>query len=369
MKIKFKNLLIYIFVIFLFNFFFLFFLKFNIDICLENFYRISLSFISFSAISVFMYFILSEYFIFKKLERVFNKILQLSDNKQKNNDESVLIIKSLNRLENKIKSLAKELNSAYNQTIAFSQQLAVYSKELEYANRRLVDLENIKKNFIASISHELKTPLGVIIGYNELLLSEKIGKISGGQKKSLSVTKRNLMKLSSLIENMIDYSRIVYGEINIKKERVDLYDIIEFAYNIVHPNIEEKNINFKNNFEKNQFFVYVDKERIIHLFVNIYLNSIKFTENGGFTETGIQKEKNGSYYIYIKDNGIGIEKNKLDKIFEHFYQVDQSYTKQYSGIGLGLTIVKAVVDLHDGDLFVESQPGVGTTIIFSCQKA
>ncbi|MFA5480273.1 MAG: ATP-binding protein [Candidatus Muiribacteriota bacterium] len=315
-----------------------------------------------------MFLILSYFLIFKKVSKSIEKISKNAGLNTKRKDENKMLVEFIEKNDIKLTSLYEELNSSHNQTIAISQQMSIYGKELEYANKKLRELENVKNNFIASISHELKTPLLVILGYNELILNKKMGDINQEQHKSLEIIKKNLKKLSSLIENMLDYSKLLYEKVELNPSKVDIAYIIERAHEIVRPNIDEKGLMFRNNIEKNRFFVYVDIERMIHLFVNLLLNSIKFTERGGFVETGVQKEKSDCLYVYVKDNGIGIEKDKLDTIFEHFFQVDQSFTRQFSGVGLGLAIVKAIIDNHGGEIFVESQPGVGTTVILSLKK-
>jgi signal transduction histidine kinase len=167
---------------------------------------------------------------------------------------------------------------------------------------------------------------------------------------------------------MLEYANMKEKKYNYNPEFIDFYEIVEECLFTLGPNIEEKRLEAVNLCVKGKNIVYIDREKVLQMMVNFIINSVKFTEENGIIEIGRRKEDNERIYFYVKDNGIGIDKNKLDKIFEHFYQVDQGYTKQFSGIGIGLSLAKMIADIHKGTVVVESTPGLGTTIIFSFLK-
>ncbi|MCK9225087.1 MAG: HAMP domain-containing histidine kinase [Candidatus Muirbacterium halophilum] len=274
----------------------------------------------------------------------------------------------IKRVEEKIKSYENEICSYTNQILAFSQQINLFGKELEFANKKLMELEEMKINFLSSISHELRTPLVIIIGYNDLFLNDKMGNISLVQKNALNIVKKNLERLFFLIENMLNYSKMKENKFDFNPEFIDFYEIVEECIFALGPNIEEKKLNVRNLCIKGQNIVFIDREKALQMLLNFIINSIKFTDENGIIDIGKRKEDKNKIYFYVKDNGIGIKKSKLDKIFEHFYQVDQGYTKQFAGIGIGLSLAKMIADIHKGNVIVESTPGIGTTVILSFMK-
>jgi PAS domain S-box-containing protein len=234
--------------------------------------------------------------------------------------------------------------------------------ELQKAHER----ERLKTEFMSVISHELRTPLTPIQGYTDLLLSGHPGAINDDQRKALTVIKKQSKMLLALIDSVLDITRVEYGrKIDIKKEPVVLNEIIEDVMDGMKFQFQEKEIQPAVDLSPEIQAILADESKISRVISNILGNALKFTPKKG--HIGIKTTKIGpDVRIEIKDSGIGLEAVNLEKIFEKFYQVDSSYTRSVGGIGMGLAIVREIVEAHGGKVWAESGGlGTGTKIIFT----
>jgi signal transduction histidine kinase/DNA-binding response OmpR family regulator/HAMP domain-containing protein len=293
-----------------------------------------------------------------------------STNKQLEDSQAKLQY-SNQQLESSNKELAKTnkklevINDQLENTI---EQLAKANKQLEQANEELKQLDRMKSEFLQTLSHELRTPLSAIKGYNEYLLEQMVGPINIGQKRALQTMQRNIDRLTTYINALLDFSRIEAGTIPVSIQPFKLVKALDQTLLVQKATIEKKDISLNIEGIDSLPLVLGDRDRITQVFDNLLSNAIKFTNEGGEINI-IGKLLDKKVEISISDNGVGITRNKIDKIFDRFYQCDSSTTRQYGGIGLGLSFVKNIIDAHKTTIKVESQENIGSTFTFTLNLA
>ncbi|MDE1727395.1 MAG: PAS domain-containing sensor histidine kinase [Thaumarchaeota archaeon] len=218
----------------------------------------------------------------------------------------------------------------------------------------LQDVEKSKEEFLAMITHELKTPLVPIQGYVDILLIEKFGPLTNDQKHRLEIIKSNTKYLMKLMSDLLDVQKLELGQMNLNKENHDLADIIREVTENVKPDIEKHNIKMSLHLQSGIYCV-CDRLRIAQVMNNLINNAVDFCpkENSEIFIKLHADDKNSK--IIIKDNGIGIPKSKIKKIFVKFYQVDTSVTREHGGSGIGLAVCKGIVEAHNGKIWAESE--------------
>jgi PAS domain S-box-containing protein len=217
----------------------------------------------------------------------------------------------------------------------------------------LQKLSKQKDEFLAMITHELKTPLVPIIGYTDLLLSQKFGELTEKQQSSLSSISINSKSLLRLISDLLDLQKLDLGTFKFEKNNFILSDLIQECLHQISPEFNDKNIEIIQNIETN-LHCYCDSGRIKQTIFNLLTNAIDFCpKSAGQIIISLKHEENAARII-IKDNGIGIVESELSKIFTKFYQVNSSLTRVHGGTGLGLSICKAIITNHGGQIFAES---------------
>lgn len=235
---------------------------------------------------------------------------------------------------------------------------------IEEQYTKLQQVEREKGEFLAMITHELKTPLVPIKGYAELLLSEKLGKLEEGQKKRIEIINKSSDTLLKLINDLLDNQKIELGKLKLVIDKLNLGDIITETLEKFKQVLSAKSINISTNI-KNNIFVNGDRIRIEQVLQNIILNAVDFLpEKDAKLDVVLSSDENYAT-VSIRDNGIGIPPDKITKLFDRFYQIDASYTREHGGSGLGLSICKAIIDKHDGTIGAHSEgKGKGTTFFF-----
>ncbi|MBP2029683.1 PAS domain S-box-containing protein [Methanohalophilus levihalophilus] len=224
----------------------------------------------------------------------------------------------------------------------------------------LKSLDKLKNEFLANLTHELKTPLISIKGFSKLLDDGRFGELNEEQKKANSAVVRNSERLKRLIDSLLYISLEKEGNYKYSFENLDVNDVVNDAMEIVKIHTEGKDIKIIPSIPETLSPIYGDKERLTTMIVNILDNSIKFIHNEGQVKVTVKEEEN-DIHIKIKDNGIGIPKSKIPRVFDIFYQIDGSTTRSYNGIGLGLHICKKIAEVHNGSVWVKSLEGFGTT--------
>ncbi len=240
------------------------------------------------------------------------------------------------------------------------------NKKTNWELQKAQEREMLKTEFMSVISHELRTPLTPIQGYTDVLLSGNMGALNQEQKEALLTIKKQSKMLLALIDSVLDITRVEYGKpIEIKKQPVMLNEIIEDVLDGLKFQFQEKEIKPQADLSPEIQTILADESKISRVISNVLGNAIKFTPKKG--RIGISTAKVGpDVRVEIWDSGLGVEAEHLEKIFEKFYQVDSSYTRSVGGIGMGLAIVKEIVEAHGGRVWAESKGlGTGTRIIFT----
>lgn len=265
------------------------------------------------------------------------------------------------------------------QTIAKQVSLplesAILYEEIKNANIRLEQLERLKSDFISIVSHELRTPLTAIKNSLDIVLNGKTGELSPAGHKFMDMAKRNVERLSGIINDLLDLSKVEAGKMEFRFKKENINPTIEFVKSTFENLAKEKNIKIKSNLINDNPKLYVDSSRIEQILGNLISNAIKFTPENGQIEIQTQiidgeninenilydqdfkfLNKTGKYYkISVKDNGIGIEKEDINKVFDKFRQIENSLNRKTGGTGLGLPIAKQLVNAHNGFIWVESK--------------
>ena len=220
-------------------------------------------------------------------------------------------------------------------------------------------VEKIKKDFVVNVSHELRTPLTAIKGFVETIEDD----IDDKNRGYLNIIRRNTDRLINIVEDLLLLSELEEKGAALSLEACDLKIMIEQMQRIFEPRLREKGLSLTISADQALPVIMADAFKLEQVFVNLIDNAIKYTEKGGITISLLQR--NGHVLIEIQDTGIGIPREHLPRIFERFYVVDASRSKQLGGTGLGLSIVKHIVLLHSGAIEVTSTPGQGTKIIIT----
>ncbi len=266
-------------------------------------------------------------------------------------------------------NLNKELE---NKVIERTIELKNKSQLLEEAYNNLKEVDKLKTQFLSTMSHELRTPLNSIIGYTQLILDGVDGDITEAQKDDLERIERNARHLLQLINDILDLSKIEAGKMQLNIEKVELKDCLTQAVAIVSPLIGNKKVTIVDNASEKNLFLSADKQRLEQIIINLLSNAVKFTDEGTITiDCDVKTDSYNQSWatISIKDTGIGISDENLEKIFEAFRQVDNSSTRKHGGTGLGLSITKKLVEMHGGAIWAESSPGKGSTFYFTMPVA
>jgi len=227
------------------------------------------------------------------------------------------------------------------------------------ARQQAEEASRLKEEFLATVSHELRTPLNAVVGWSRLLQSGQLD--ADGTRHAIEVIERNAASQRQIIEDLLDVSRIVSGKLRISTQPVDLMLIIHAAIDAVQPAAEAKEIEISTHVAAPDVIVRADDERMQQVFWNLLANAVKFTPAGGTVDVFL--ERNGSLAeIRIEDTGPGVPPEFLPRIFERFSQADGSSTRKHGGLGLGLAIVRHLVELHGGTVSAANREAGGAVL-------
>ena len=231
---------------------------------------------------------------------------------------------------------------------------------------RLKELEKIRQDFVANVSHELRTPLTTIKGYAETLLEGALKEEVAPQ--FVQVIKRHTDRLTKIVEDLLMLSKIESKEFQLKIEAISLRDLIDDVIDFVKEPAEKKKISISRSEIPSSLSVEADRNYLEQVFINLLDNAIKYNHEKGKITISVTEMDPREIRFSIEDNGIGIPREDLPRIFERFYRVDKGRSKELGGTGLGLSIVKHLVQAHGGKVWAESQPGKGSTFYFTLPK-
>ena len=253
--------------------------------------------------------------------------------------------------------------------------MATLTKEIDkYARDKKLEIETLKvreeyrKEFIGNVSHELKTPLFTVQGYIDTLLDSGISdeKI---RKKYLARASKGVERLTYIIKDLDMITKLEVGDLSLNKEHFDVVKLVENIFDLFEMKAAKKKIilTFDIDYPK-PIMVFADKERIQQVLTNLIVNSIKYGQENGTTEISIENLIKNKVIIRVRDNGEGIKQENLPRLFERFYRVDKSGSRKEGGSGLGLSIVKHIIEAHEEKMYVESELGVGSEFSFTLEK-
>lgn len=288
-------------------------------------------------------------FYFSRLREIYNTVLQLATS-----------VTGVNTIPRKIADaqLLSEIVRVFRDLESSDKEEIVHLKELEV----------FRKEFLGNVSHELKTPIFTIQGYVHTLLE---GGIEDQEINILYLQKaaKSIDRLISIVDDLESISRLEAGELILEHRTFDINELIEDVIESLEMKAKESSISLEYNGQAGEHnYVYADKDRIRQVIVNLLVNSIKYGKNSGHTHVKVEDHTN-YIAVEVSDDGIGIEKHHLGRLFERFYRVDKSRSREQGGTGLGLAIVKHIIEAHGQKISVESTPGSGTAFTFTLKKS
>ena len=267
-----------------------------------------------------------------------------------------------------------ESSTFRNQPI--TTDMATLTKQIDqYARDKKMEIETLKvreeyrKEFLGNVSHELRTPLFTVQGYISTLLDgalhdEKV------LKKYLTQANKGVERLTYIIKDLDMITKLETGDLSLEMETFNIVELVENVFELLEMKASKKKITLTFDMDyKNPILVIGDKERIQQVLTNLIDNSIKYGYFKGTTEVSIENLIKNKVIVRITDNGEGIKTTNIPRLFERFYRVDKSGSRKKSGSGLGLSIVKHIIEAHNEKIYVESELGVGSEFSFTLEKA
>lgn len=268
------------------------------------------------------------------------------------------------------------LDSSSFRTQSITTDMTTLTKEVKkFATDKKLEIETLKvreeyrREFLGNVSHELKTPLFTVQGYIATLLDGAMDdkKI---RKKYLERAEKGVERLIYIVQDLDMITKLENGDLNLVLSSFNIVELVQNVFDLLEMKAEEKSIilTFDNKYVK-PVMVYADKEKIQQVLTNLLVNAIKYGKINGSAEVGIENLIDNKIIVRITDNGEGIDKQHIPRLFERFYRVDKSGARSEGGSGLGLSIVKHIVEAHNEKIFIKSESNKGSEFSFSLEKA
>lgn len=300
------------------------------------------------------------------VENLKAKIKESDEAKKSHKGANTLLLKVQKDLQGKVDELTHTKTAVLNMMDdmeSTNKELVQTQSELEESLTKLREVDAKKDQFISIAAHELKTPLTSIHGFSQLLHNDAIADSSVKRKKYLGIIDKESKRLSNLVNEILDLSRIDLGTIKFVFEKVNINEVIDSVRSEMDVPIKEHNLSSGYKIEKKIPLVLTDRERLTQILINLINNSVKYTPKGNIS---VAVGKSDEFiHFSVKDTGLGISENNLEKIFERFYQVDSSYTRKAGGTGLGLSLCKEFVERLGGKIWVKSELNKGSVFHFT----
>ncbi|WP_224491305.1 sensor histidine kinase [Robertkochia flava] len=282
------------------------------------------------------------------------------------------IYKRVKRIYDDVSLLEKE--DFRDQPVTTDMQ--TLTREIErFANNKKIEIEALKiretyrKEFLGNVSHELKTPLFTVQGYIETLLDGALDD-KAVRKKYLQRAAKGVERLIYIVRDLDMITKLETGDLHLEKEAFDIVELVQNVFDMMEMKAAKKNINLTFDMKYTKpVMVYADRERIQQVITNLVVNSIKYGKEDGTTEVSIEDLIKNKVIIRVTDNGEGIQQQNIPRLFERFYRVDKSGNRKEGGSGLGLSIVKHIIEAHKERIYVESVFGVGSEFSFTLERA
>ncbi|WP_292948030.1 ATP-binding protein [Olleya sp. UBA1516] len=284
------------------------------------------------------------------------------------------------------KFIYKRINKIYKdltllEAVSFSKKsittdMATLTKQIDqYAKNKKLEIETLKvreeyrKEFMGNISHELKTPLFTVQGYLETLLDGAMNDKNVAEKY-LERANKGVERLIYIVKDLDMITKLEVGDLSLNVDTFDIVELVQSVFELLEMKAAKKKITLTFDMDyKYPIMVKGDEERIQQVLTNLIVNSIKYGREKGTTEISIEKLIKNKVIVRVTDNGEGIEKKHISRLFERFYRVDKSGSRKEGGSGLGLAIVKHIIEAHDEKIYVESEFNIGSEFSFTLEKA
>ena len=233
----------------------------------------------------------------------------------------------------------------------------------------LKDQENYRREFLGNISHELKTPLFTIQGYILTLVDGGALKDKKVREKYLRRAAKGVDRIISIVKDLDLITQFESGIKTVDRSEFNIFDLVDNVFDLLEFESEKNNISLKlENNNNSLIYVNADQERILQVLTNLIVNSIKYGSDNGYTKVIVEDFNKEKVIVRIIDNGEGIEKEHIPRLFERFYRIDKNRSRKKGGSGLGLSIVKHIIEAHNEQIFVKSEIGIGTEFSFTLSK-
>ena len=268
------------------------------------------------------------------------------------------------------------LDSTTLQPSQVTTDMATLTREVEkFTKDKKLEIETLKvreayrKEFMGNVSHELKTPLFTVQGYILTLLDGAM-KDKAVRKKYLQRASKGVERLIYIVRDLDMITKLEAGDLHLEEEDFNIVELVQGSFDLLEMKAAKKNITLTFDIEYEEpIWVNADRDRIQQVLTNLIVNSIKYGKEDGTTEVSIENLIKNKVIVRVTDNGEGIEKENLPRVFERFYRVDKSGSRKEGGSGLGLSIVKHIIEAHDEKIYVESVFGVGSEFSFTLEKS
>lgn len=254
--------------------------------------------------------------------------------------------------------------------------MATLTREVEkFAEDKKLEIETLKireayrREFMGNVSHELKTPLFTVQGYILTLLDGAL-KDKTVRRKYLQRANKGVERLIYIVKDLDMITKLEVGDLHLNMENFNIIDVVQNSFDLLEMKAAKKNITLTFDMPyEDPVWVYADRERIQQVLTNLVVNSIKYGKKGGTTEISVENLIRNKVIVRVTDNGEGIKKSNIPRLFERFYRVDKSGSRKEGGSGLGLSIVKHIIEAHSEKIYVESVFGVGSEFSFTLEKS
>lgn len=314
-----------------------FFFEFSIGFCL--FFAVGMFFFSFFVIQY-----RAEHFIYRQVKKIYDDVSLLESSTLRNQP----ITTDMDTLTREVKKFATD-------------------KKLEIEMLKV--REEYRREFLGNVSHELKTPLFTVQGYLSTLLDGAM-KDKSIRQKYLERAEKGVERLIYIVQDLDMISKLEMGDLNLETQKFDIVKLIQNVFDLLEMEASKKDILLLFDMKYNKpVYVMADREKIEQVLINLIVNSIKYGKEKGSTEVSIENLTDSKIIVRVNDNGEGIEKQYIPRLFERFFRVDKSGARSEGGSGLGLSIVKHIIEAHEEKIYIESEFGKGSEFSFTLEKA
>ncbi|MEP2936203.1 MAG: ATP-binding protein [Gilvibacter sp.] len=277
-------------------------------------------------------------------------------------------IKTIYREVNLIESSTLSRDNVTTNLSDLKRQVAEFTRDKKLELEALQIRENYRKEYMGNISHELKTPLFSVQSYLLTLLDGAMND-KAVRSKYLERASKGVERLIFIVKDLDMISKLEVGDLNLEQSSFDIIALLKNVFDIFEMRAQKRGITLTLDSEYSQpIMVDADRERIEQVLTNLIVNSIKYGKQNGTTEVSVEDLIQNKVIVRITDNGEGIHKENIPRLFERFFRVDKSGSREQGGSGLGLAIVKHIIEAHDEKIYVESELGVGSEFSFTLEK-